>query len=178
MVYVTRNPRDACVSYLNHAKVIFGYTGDLGPVVDSFLADDQPGVNLPFFHHVLGYWEKSKAEENICFVTYEEMKRDLAGVIKRIGKFLDKPVADEDMPKLLDHLSFDKMKTNAMVNKQDLVNTMSRKNLENRGLCIRIQHLTCAEQSSRGPPLTQLPRPNLTLVNLRRNGQPMKDWYR
>ncbi len=84
MVYVTRNPRDACVSMMNHWKVVYGYSGDLATVVDAFLDDEGTGINTPFFHHVLGYWQR-RNETNICFITYEEMKNDLASVVRRYG---------------------------------------------------------------------------------------------
>ncbi len=82
MVYVARNPRDTCVSYMNHWRVLEGYEGDLPAFADAFLAD-RCGYYTPFFGHVLGYWERSKTDENLMFVTYEEMKGDLEGVVKR-----------------------------------------------------------------------------------------------
>ena len=59
--------------------------------------------------------------ENVCFITYEEMKSDLAAVIRKVSKFLGYPVSEQSIPALLDHLSFDKMKKNAAVNKQEIV---------------------------------------------------------
>ena len=52
------------------------------------------------------------------------MKHDLAGVIRKVGSFLDCPVPEENIPSIVDHLSFDKMKQNAAVNKQDFVEVM------------------------------------------------------
>ena len=59
--------------------------------------------------------------ENVCFITYEEMKNDLASVIRKVSTFLTRPVAEEKIPSLVDHLSFDKMKQNKSVNKQEFV---------------------------------------------------------
>ncbi len=82
MVYVVRNPRDTCISYLNHWRVMNGYTGDLETMVDTFLDDAGPGIYLPFNQHVLGYWAK-REEPNLLIISYEEMKKDLAGIIRR-----------------------------------------------------------------------------------------------
>jgi hypothetical protein len=81
MVYVTRNPRDTCISYMGHWKVLHGYKGSTEALVDVFL-NGNSGVYLPFFHQVLGYWNRRDLS-NILFITYEEMKRDLPNVIKK-----------------------------------------------------------------------------------------------
>ena len=39
IIYVTRNPRDACVSFFNHFKILDGYTGTFPDFVNSFLDD-------------------------------------------------------------------------------------------------------------------------------------------
>ena len=49
------------------------------------------------------------------------MKNDLATVIRRVGSFLGSPVSEDNIPTLVDHLSFDKMKKNTAVNKEDFV---------------------------------------------------------
>ena len=55
------------------------------------------------------------------FITFEEMKSDLSAVIDKVSTFLGKSISSTDKPKLVDHLSFDSMKKNAAVNKEDFV---------------------------------------------------------
>jgi hypothetical protein len=81
MIYVTRNPRDAVVSYYHQFKAFDHYTGTFDEFADAFL-EDECGYNTPFMHHVLQFWDK-RHESNIIFITYEEMKMDLPDVIRR-----------------------------------------------------------------------------------------------
>ena len=142
---MTRNPRDACVSYYNHWRVLEGYKGTFEDFAEAFV-NDVCGYYAPFLPHVKGntvcgthfelsifygsgcsfaeYWEEQKLRKNVFFVTYEEMKRDLRSVVSRLAAFLGKEETVKDSEKmeaLLNHLSFDKMKTNKAVNKAETV---------------------------------------------------------
>ena len=69
------------------------------------------------------YWSE-KGRDNVCFISYEDMKKDLRSVILKVSSFLGKEqlVKDEaKMDALVTHLSFDKMKDNKAVNKAEFV---------------------------------------------------------
>ena len=53
IIYVTRNPKDACVSFHNHWKILEGYQGSFTDFADSFV-NDVAGYYSPFIPHVLG----------------------------------------------------------------------------------------------------------------------------
>ena len=119
IVYVTRNPRDACVSFHNHWKVLSGYRENFETFAEAFL-NDIAGFYSPFMQHVLEYWNM-RHSENVCFITYEEMKTDLAAVIRKVGRFLGHPVPDDKISSLVEHLSFETMKNNKAVNKEEFL---------------------------------------------------------
>ena len=49
------------------------------------------------------------------------MKQDLPSIIKKTAAFLQKPISDQDVINLADHLSFKNMKKNKAVNKEDFL---------------------------------------------------------
>ena len=127
IIYVARNPRDVCCSYFNHWKILEGYHGTFDTFVDAFL-DDVCGYYTPFFRHVIEYWELQKrSPDRVLFIFYEDMKADLASVVRKVAAFLGKAVSDEDMPGLLEHLTFDKMKDNPAVNKAEVIQVKQEK---------------------------------------------------
>lgn len=46
---------------------------------------------------------------------------DLEGSLRQLSRFLEKPLNDEDLPKLLDHLSIKNFKNNPSINGEDLI---------------------------------------------------------
>ncbi len=116
VIYVSRNPRDACLSLYNHWRLFEGYHGTLETFVDAFL-NDVAGYYAPMISHNRGYWERSKQKDsNLLFITYEDMKKDLKAVIRKVADFLGKKVPEDRMDELCHHLSFESMKANPKVN--------------------------------------------------------------
>jgi len=121
IVYVARNPRDTCVSYYHHWKLFHGFEGSWDDFFDAFVGD-MCGYYEPFKQHVLGYL-KQRNQNNVLFITFEEMKKDLPSVIRKTADFLNKSLNGEDIANLAEHLSFNSMKKNKAVNKVDFVAT-------------------------------------------------------
>lgn len=74
----------------------------------------------PIWNHFLGFWEK-RHEPNVLFLKYEDLKRDLKGIIRKTAKFLEKQINDEQVDELADYLSFKNMKENPAVNLQPVM---------------------------------------------------------
>ncbi len=53
------------------------------------------------------------------------MKQDLEGSVRKMAKFLQKDLNDEQVAKLVKHLSFDEMKNNKTVNFESVVTDFS-----------------------------------------------------
>lgn len=123
IVYVTRNPKDTLVSYYHHYKNVKGWKGDLNDFIELFLAELV--VYAPMRNSVLSFWNM-RAEKNVQFVTYEEMKSGLRDVIGRISEFLGKRYDERDLERLQKHLSVEEMRENVAVNKSQLMDRLGR----------------------------------------------------
>jgi len=126
IIYVMRNPKDACVSYYHHCRLLHGCRASLEEFSKVFLADKV--MYGSYWKHVLGFWEQRKLP-NLLIIKYEDMKKDLAVVIKQVATFLDKQLTDRQIEELLKHLSFESMKNNKAVNVEDLIQLRKKKNL-------------------------------------------------
>ncbi|XP_059607352.1 luciferin sulfotransferase-like [Phlebotomus argentipes] len=109
VIYVARNPKDAAVSFFHHWRNMGRYTGSLDDFLDVFVNDYI--MCGPFHNHILDFW-RMRDEENVLFITYEEMKRDLEGVIKKTCAFLGKDYPSDRIEELKNHLSFKSMREN------------------------------------------------------------------
>lgn len=103
-----RNPKDAAISYFHHWKGLVGYKGSKEEFMNLYM-DGHVNFN-PFWPHVLDFYNL-RNEDHVYFTSYEQMKRNLSKVIRGIAKFINKPIADKDLDGLVEHLSFDKMKS-------------------------------------------------------------------
>ncbi|KAM7293560.1 hypothetical protein ISCGN_026690 [Ixodes scapularis] len=87
-VYVARNPWDCCVSCFNvtrEANECGFQDGTFEEFLDLFL-DAQFGFG-DYFDHLLSGYER-RNEPNVFFVTYEDLHKNKAAVVKRLARFL------------------------------------------------------------------------------------------
>lgn len=78
-----------------------------------------------FWKHAQSFWEH-RNEPNMCFIKYEDMKKDLEGVIHKVATFLEKKLTNEQLNKLKNHLSFESMKNNPSVNYEWMMEERSK----------------------------------------------------
>ena len=73
----------------------------------------------PSIEHVIEAWNM-RHHPNMCFIFYEDMKRDLKSQIRKVASFLGKDCSEEQVEKLAEHLHFDNFKNNPSVNHEHL----------------------------------------------------------
>lgn len=121
IIYTARNPKDLCVSFYHYCKLIHGLNGTFDDFCEMFLSDQSPIGS--YWKHVLPFWNR-KDEDNILFLKYEDMNRNLQKVVSQCAEFMavDLELSEEAMNKICDHLNFKKMQTNPAVNLDPLIN--------------------------------------------------------
>lgn len=118
LIYVARNPKDVAVSFFHHYRHIVGYEGTQEDFTEAFLNDQV--IYAPFNQHVLDFWN-IRNEPNILFLFYEDMKTDMAQMVKETMNFLGKSFSQQQIDKLCQHLSVDSMRANPACNNDTLV---------------------------------------------------------
>nr|XP_006633806.1 PREDICTED: sulfotransferase 6B1-like isoform X1 [Lepisosteus oculatus] len=119
MIYVIRNPKDTAVSMYHYYQ-----QNPHLPNVEkwsSFLEIFLKGevVYGSWIDHVLS-WEKNKSNENMLFLYYESMKKDLPKHVKEISSFLNISVSEDQIREISKKCSFHEMKEQA---EREKVNT-------------------------------------------------------
>uniref|UniRef100_A0A8B9E0G5 Sulfotransferase n=2 Tax=Anser cygnoides TaxID=8845 RepID=A0A8B9E0G5_ANSCY len=113
VIYTLRDPRDVVVSYYYFSKMCSSYEDPMS--FEQFLRDFLSG-ELPhgsWFEHVQG-WMEMKDQENFFFITYEELKQDLQGSVRRICQFLGQDLDDDAVSSVVRNASFSAMRENPM----------------------------------------------------------------
>ncbi|XP_070546423.1 amine sulfotransferase-like [Ptychodera flava] len=108
IIYVTRNPKDVCVSQYLHMNTIPAQKMDLTweEWVKAFI--EGRVKHGPWLDHVLG-WKRYGLQDNVLHVTFEDMKKDLESVLTDIALFLGQPKSEEELRNAAKCCTFDAM---------------------------------------------------------------------
>src|SRR5580704_708051 len=108
-VCVVRDPKDVCVSayHFARAEAMGPMTPSVPNFVEYFLSPAFQFCDWTTF--VESYWGV-RDRDNMLFMTYEEMKRDLAGTVRKIAAFLGIALSEDQVQAVVRQSSFDHMK--------------------------------------------------------------------
>ncbi|GFX99637.1 sulfotransferase 1C2 [Trichonephila clavipes] len=87
-IYIARNPKDCCVSYLHHMRNIphRGFEGNFDEFFELFM--DGKMHYEDYFEHLME-WYKHRNDPNVLFLTYEQMHEDTEAAILKMASFID-----------------------------------------------------------------------------------------
>uniref|UniRef100_A0AAG5DK51 Sulfotransferase domain-containing protein n=1 Tax=Anopheles atroparvus TaxID=41427 RepID=A0AAG5DK51_ANOAO len=119
IIYVARNPSDVVVSWyhLNRLYRTQGYVGDFETFYDYFERDLTPWS--PYWSHIKEGWE-ARGRENVLFMFYEDMKRNLPETIRKTAAFLNRTVTEEQLDAMCTHLDIKNFRNNGAVTCEEL----------------------------------------------------------
>ena len=119
VIYVTRNMKDAAVSFYYHFKNGIGVKQSFEKFAKCYIKDEIHYT--PYIQHILNAWEK-RNHPNMFFTTYEEMKKDIKNVAVELILFLRGSsyiISDENMKNLLAAVDLESFRRNKYVNKSN-----------------------------------------------------------
>ena len=106
-IYVARNPKDAYLSGFHHLKLM-GLTGvEWSQISGMFLQKPE------WFDHVLQFWAH-KDDDNVLFLKYEDMKKDLPSAVATIAKFIGCNLTQEMIEDIATKSGFENVKKKAV----------------------------------------------------------------
>lgn len=85
--------------------------------VEHFMAETLP--ETPIVQHMVEAWSL-RHHPNMCFLFYEDMKRDLKSQIRKVASFLSTSVTEDQLSVLAHHLHIDNFKKNPNTNRAEL----------------------------------------------------------
>ncbi|KAG9484102.1 hypothetical protein GDO78_009813 [Eleutherodactylus coqui] len=126
MLVVFRNPKDTAVSFFhfyNNNPALPDYD-----TWDDFFPDFMTGKVLwgSYFDHA-DAWNKHLDEDTVLLMTFEDMKEDLEGSVKKISEFFGMSITEEQVKQIAEKGSFKYMKENSGKTHGDFAEIFFRK---------------------------------------------------
>ncbi|XP_077525625.1 sulfotransferase ssu-1-like [Haemaphysalis longicornis] len=87
-VYLARNPLDVCVSFFHYTRSIDAYKFQDGNFEDFFELFVSGETDWGDYLDHLASWYTHRNDDNVIFITYEQLKRDFRTTVLKVARFL------------------------------------------------------------------------------------------
>ena len=116
-ICVVRNPKDVVVSFYHHYLLDPQFPHyEWDEFFELFMKGDV--VFGDYFDHVLSWWAH-KDDDNVLFLKYEDMKRDLPTAVAQIAKFINQDISKELVEEIAHRTTFANMKKDSSANYEE-----------------------------------------------------------
>ncbi|NP_001121091.1 sulfotransferase SULT1A isoform X1 [Ornithorhynchus anatinus] len=115
VIYIARNAKDVAVSYYHFYRMakVHPDPGTWETFLEAFKAGQV--CYGSWYQHVQDWWELRK-QQPVLYLFFEDIKEDPKREIRKIMEFIDQPVSEEILDRIVQETSFKKMKQNPMTN--------------------------------------------------------------
>lgn len=109
VVYVIRDPRDVCISYHHHCRLMRydNFEGTFDQFIDAFM--EGAVIYGPYWPHIRAAW-KLRNHPNMHITYYEKMKKDPKAEITKLNEFMGTKLTEQQIEKIVHYTSFQEMK--------------------------------------------------------------------
>ncbi|XP_054555102.1 amine sulfotransferase-like [Talpa occidentalis] len=134
IIYIYRNPKDILISYYHFSNWVTAF--EPSENIECFMEKFLNGkvVGSLWFDHIRG-WYEHRHDFNILFMMYEEMKKDLRSSVRKISRFVEKELSEEDIDTIVEQSTFETMKTDPLVNDEQVLGPVVPTRTEGKFLC-------------------------------------------
>ena len=106
-IYVARHPVSCFASCIDFVATNVGTMAPPMAAYEEWFRSPELMWWGTWTDHVKGWWERSRNDGNVLFVHFEDMKRDLPGMVRRVAQFLGvKPLSDGELAQVVEKCSF------------------------------------------------------------------------
>jgi hypothetical protein len=106
-IYVARHPVSCFASCIDFVVTNVGGLAPATPAFEEWFTSPDLMWWGTWTDHVKGWWALAQKEPNVLFVYFEDMKKDLAGVTRRVVDFLGvTPLSEEELANVVHKCGF------------------------------------------------------------------------
>ncbi len=106
-IYVARHPVSCFASCVDFVKETAGRFAPPPEMIEEWFRSEELMWWGPWPAHVESWWRWSEERNNVLFVTFEEMKRDLPAVVRRVAGFLGlQPLSEAELARVTEKCGF------------------------------------------------------------------------
>jgi len=116
IIVVIRNPKDTLVSMYHFYRMHRALNNFKGTWDDFFELYKSKHLLFGDYFKWYSYWLQYKDKPNVKLVKYEDMHHKMSDVINEVCQFLGKTLSLDAIAGIIQHLKFDNMSQNTMVN--------------------------------------------------------------
>jgi aryl sulfotransferase len=106
-IYVARHPVSCFASCMDFVATNVGRMAPDLPAYEEWYRSPDLMWWGTWTDHVKGWWARSRQETNVLFVHFEEMKRDLPGIVRKVAAFLGvAPLSEQELARVVEKCGF------------------------------------------------------------------------